>query len=80
MIRCYFNPLGLQRVKLSLNGKVILDSQFNGANIWLEARFSPDILCPGIENELWFELPDARMPDNGDKRILGIALKRLIIA
>ncbi|MEJ5299407.1 MAG: glycosyltransferase [Thermodesulforhabdaceae bacterium] len=79
IVRCNFNTLGLQRIKLGLNKEVILDSEFNGIDLWFEARFSPDILCSGIENELLFELPDARMPDNGDKRVLGIALKKLII-
>ena len=50
-----------------------------GIDIWMEMRFSPSFLRSNQINQLVFELPDARRPNNGDPRVLAIALKKFVL-
>jgi arabinofuranosyltransferase len=70
-----FYTFSKQRVELILNGKIIysgipLEDSSNG----LVIPFDSYILVNGL-NKLQFNLPDARIPGNGDQRVLALSLK-----
>lgn len=70
-----FTTLGEQTVQISLNDEPLLERRFDGAGE-VELRIElPDSLLQEGENIVQFHLPDARKPDNGDARILAVALK-----
>lgn len=72
-IRLVFHTLGTQRIQCYLNGDMIFSGVFQGTGREL-------ILSSGgfrLNNHLLFRLPDARRPDNGDPRVLGIALREI---
>lgn len=70
-----FTTLGEQTVQISLNDEPLLERRFDGAEE-VELRIEvPDSLLQEGENIVQFDLPDARKPDNGDARILAVALK-----
>ncbi|MGQ9746109.1 MAG: glycosyltransferase, partial [Dissulfurimicrobium sp.] len=75
-MRLLFNTLGEQHISVSLNGKLLFDGSVYGEN--REIAFQHCDFRKG-ENKLFFLLPDARQPDNGDKRYLAIAFKELEI-
>jgi hypothetical protein len=73
------NTLGKQRVRVFLNDTLLTEQELEGIDIWMEMRFSPSLLRSNQINQLVFELPDARRPNNGDSRGLAIALKKFIL-
>jgi len=73
------NTLGKQRVRVFLNDTLLTEQELEGIDIWMEMRFSPSLLRSNQINQLVFELPDARRPDNGDPRVLAIALKKFVL-
>lgn len=66
--------LGKQRVTISLNEKEIYSGELNSWDEKIAIRFSPSLIKNGT-NIIKFDLPDARKPDNGDTRVLALALK-----
>jgi glycosyltransferase involved in cell wall biosynthesis len=79
IIRLLLNTLGKQRVRVFLNDILLTEQELEGADIRMEMRFSPSLLRSSHTNQLVFELPDARRPNNGDSRALAIALKKFIL-
>ena len=73
------NTLGKQRVRVFLNDTLLTEQKLEGIDIWMEMRFSPSLLRSNQINQLVFELPDARRPNNGDPRMLAIALKKFVL-
>lgn len=69
-------PLGAQRLALKLNGKNIYSGKIDGGPQTLEIDLPRQVLARG-DNQLIFQLPDARAPGNGDPRLLGFALESL---
>lgn len=70
-----FTTLGEQTVQISLNDEPLLERRFDGAeDVELRIEVPHSLLQEG-ENIVQFDLPDARQPDNGDARILAVALK-----
>lgn len=65
---------GEQRVIANFNGRPIIDKIESGSRVLLKL----DLVNFKIGlNRLEFELPDARMPSNGDGRELGIAVRTI---
>jgi len=79
IIRLLLNTLGKQRVRVFLNDTLLTEQELEGIDIRMEMRFSPSLLRSSHTNQLVFELPDARRPNNGDSRGLAIALKKFIL-
>jgi hypothetical protein len=74
--------LGEQNVTVLLNGTDIGRLSFPGSPARPSTRtlrFDGALLKPHGINQITFYLPDARQPDNGDARRLGLALRSLII-
>jgi len=69
---------GTQRLNLNLNGKSIYKTTLTGAPQVLEIKIPNGSIKTGL-NKLALELPDAKVPDNGDPRKLGFALQELQI-
>lgn len=67
---------GAQRIAIFLNGQKIHDAILTGAPESVAINLPADLLEIG-DNTLQFELPDARVPDNGDPRTLGFALESI---
>jgi glycosyltransferase involved in cell wall biosynthesis len=72
-----FKTLGRQRVSLGLNGEPLRAGEFEGDDVRLRAPRAA--LRPG-PNVLRFDLPLARMPSNGDLRLLAIAFRRVEVS
>jgi phosphoglycerol transferase len=70
--------LGRQHLTLWLNEKIIYSAELNGIEQTLSIELPIGLLKAGT-NVLKFELPDARLPDNGDPRVLAFALQSLKI-
>jgi hypothetical protein len=79
ILRLLLNTLGKQRVRVFLNDTLLTEQELEGIDIRMEMRFSPSLLRSSHTNQLVFELPDARRPNNGDSRGLAIALKKFIL-
>jgi ADP-heptose:LPS heptosyltransferase/glycosyltransferase involved in cell wall biosynthesis len=75
-LKLIFNTLGRQRIIARLNGRQVVSATYDGKNIRLMV---PGKYLKVGSNALEFELPDARMPGNGDTRRLAIAVKSLEI-
>ena len=71
------NTCGTQRMGILFNGVRLYSGELAGAPEKLIFDLPSDLLKVG-ENTLQFELPDARVPDNGDPRLLGFALEFLV--
>ena len=69
---------GPQRIKMSWNGREIFDQRMQLAAEGLKVTFPKDWIQLGY-NVLSFELPDAKLPGNGDLRVLALRLKDLRI-
>lgn len=69
-----FRPLERQRVSIVINQQPVLAEEYSGSNIFEVSITVPAGLLRQGANTLQFELPDARLPGNGDTRELGLAL------
>ena len=69
-----FRPLERQRVSMLINEQEVLTSEYSDSNIFEVVITVPAGLLRQGTNTLQFELPDARLPGNGDTRELGLAL------
>ncbi|MDN6855248.1 hypothetical protein QO207_01510 [Pseudomonas sp. CAN2814] len=72
-----FGALGSQRVALRLNGHSLGEFQLQGWDERLVIPIDPRWLLVEADNELEWDLPDARTPGTGDPRTLAIALREL---
>lgn len=69
-----FRPLERQRVSILINQQPVLEEEFSGSDIFEVVITVPAGTLREGSNTLRFELPDARLPGNGDTRELGLAL------
>jgi FkbM family methyltransferase len=69
---------GPQRIYVSLNGKSIYKVTLSGAHQQVEIKIPMGVFQNGLNN-LEFELPDAKIPDNGDLRRISFALQEITI-
>jgi hypothetical protein len=66
--------LGQQGVSVLINDLLLLETRVESPEVaLLQIPIPPNTLKPG-RNTVYFHLPDARTPGNGDSRVLGIAL------
>ena len=70
--------VGPQKIRIFWNDRVIYDQRIQLASDGLQVRFPKEWIQPGY-NTLSFDLPDAKMPGNGDLRVLALRLKDLRI-
>jgi len=71
------HSLGNQRLKISVNGNYIDQITVHPHHKSWEISFNPKYLNNGNSNQIDIELPDAHQPDNGDYRVLAIAIKKI---
>ena len=71
-----FDTLGPQRLTAKMNGRQVVEETYDGRRIALKIPVTD--LRSGT-NSLEFELPDAKVPGNGDTRRLGIAVREIRI-
>jgi hypothetical protein len=69
---------GHQRVNFILNGKSIYKTTLTGAPQEIEIKVPNGAFKTGL-NKIDLDLPDAKVPGNGDPRKLGFALQNLKI-
>ena len=74
-LHLHFGTLEKQRIIVYINGSKIGDKQFNSWDTHTNFDFNPNILKTDAINIITFKLPNAHKPNNGDNRILAIALK-----
>jgi hypothetical protein len=70
--------LGEQNMRLYLNGVIILETKCDGTRQSHSIAIPQGVLKWG-KNTLSFELPNARLPGNGDQRMLAFALEGIEI-
>jgi len=70
--------LGKQHVEIELNGIKVFDELLSGDEINHTISLTKGTLSK-CENTLYFFLPDARIPGNGDTRLLAFALEKITI-
>ena len=69
------SALGIQNIKVLLNGTKIGDFDLSGDEPAMTAlTFKGSLLHEDTINELQFIFPNAKKPDNGDSRILALSL------
>ena len=73
------HSLGQQRLNISINGEYIDQIVVHPHSRLWEINFNPAYLHNGSSNQIDIALPDAHQPDNGDTRVLAIAIKKLEI-
>ncbi len=79
LLRLHIRTLGRQEIKLTINEKYIGSQIVNELDVYLNFKFNPSILSMENINTIKFEFPDAHKPNNGDPRILAMALKSFSI-
>ncbi|KHD05302.1 hypothetical protein PN36_18040 [Candidatus Thiomargarita nelsonii] len=67
--------LGEQIIKITINGNYIGSQKANSWDTVLKFKFEPKILNQGSINLIHFEFPNAHKPNNGDQRVLAMAIK-----
>jgi len=70
---------GRQKIIVSLNGVEVARYDARNARSDITVEFDPALIANGELNTLEFFFPDARRPNNGDKRFLAMAFKKLEI-
>ena len=79
ILKLYISTLGKQKITILINNNNVGTQIVNSSDIHIAFHFNPNILKKNRINIIEFKLPDAHKPSNGDKRILAIALKSLVI-
>ena len=69
---------GSQRMKIAWNGRTLYAAAGELRSQGLMLAVPKDEIQPGY-NVLSFDLPDAKMPGNGDLRVLALRLKEIRI-
>ena len=76
VLKLRVGTLGSQKITISLNETQIYSGVVDAGDKVLDIPINRTLLVSGEDtNTLAFELPDARLPGNGDPRILALALK-----
>jgi hypothetical protein len=78
IINLHAGALGKQRVIILLNGKEIYSNELNNWDENVTIKFPSSWIDKG-RNTIEFKLPDARRPENGDSRVLALAIKDIQI-
>jgi hypothetical protein len=71
--------LGKQQIIVSINDVLIGSKRINTSSKGIRFRFAPNILNKDGMNTIQFDFPDAKKPDNGDPRVLAMALRSFIV-
>jgi hypothetical protein len=71
------SPLSRQPFRLLLNAHLVGDFVLDNTEQTLSIKVDPGLFIQGAVNVLHFELPDARVPGNGDPRMLALAFKKI---
>ncbi len=74
-----FQPHGQQIVRIYVNDHLLYDEQADAQGPVIATLSLPPALIRQGHNIIRFELPNARMPGNGDPRVLGVALFELVL-
>lgn len=74
LLKLQVGTLGKQKITISVNDTDIFSEKVESWDQSLDVYFDKKLLING-KNILEFQLPDARLPGNGDLRILALALK-----
>lgn len=75
ILNLHIGTLGKQEIKLSINDNFIGNQTVNALDENLSFNFNPNLLYTDSMNTISFEFPDAHKPNNGDQRVLAMALK-----
>lgn len=79
LLSLHIGTLGEQKIKVTINDKYIGSQKVNGWNKDIQFKFDPEILNKNQVNIIKFEFPNAHKPNNGDPRVLAMALKSFMI-
>ena len=74
-IKLHLGTFGKQNISIYLNTHLLYKNTVNDSNLSLNLKYQKDWLTTNKSNTLHFDLPNAHKPNNGDNRILAIALK-----
>jgi hypothetical protein len=78
IINLHAGSLGKQHVIILLNGKEIYSNELHEWDANITSKFPSSWIDRG-RNTIEFKLPDAHQPENGDTRVLALALKEIQI-
>jgi hypothetical protein len=76
-IELHIATLGKQRISILLNKEKIYQNTLDTRDKIINLKFDKNILNSDKINKLIFILPDARLPGNGDTRILAVQFKSI---
>ena len=79
LLKLQIGTLGKQEIKVKLNGHSIGDNIINSNDTTITFNFNKNYLIDNHINTIEFEFPNAHKPNNGDPRVLAMALKSLSI-
>ena len=79
LIHFNIGSLGEQEITVYLNEKQIGSKKINGWNLNLTFTFDPKLLIDNKKNIIKFVYSNAHKPNNGDQRVLAMALKSFSI-
>lgn len=74
VLRLHVGTLGPQKITMSINGAEVYSGVIEAWDKILDVPLDKTLLSDDL-NTLAFELPNARRPENGDPRVLALALK-----
>jgi len=75
----HIRTLGKQEIKLTINNQYIGNKTVDSSDTNITFKFDPKLLSSDAINTIKFEFPDAHKPNNGDQRVLAMALKSFSI-
>jgi len=78
-LHLHISTLKKQKITLIINNHHISSKTINATDTNITFQFNPKILNVNSENIIKFEYINAQMPNNGDQRILAMALKSFIL-
>ncbi len=79
VLRLHIGTLGKQKIKVFINAHYIGDQIRNSGDTNISFKFDKNLLLENKLNTISFEFPNAHKPNNGDQRVLAIALKSFSI-
>lgn len=75
ILKLHIGSLGKQEIKVIINGHYVGSQTFDTWDKNIFFFFDPNILHAGSNNTIEFKFSNAHKPNNGDQRVLAIALK-----
>jgi len=79
LVHFHIGTLGKQEIKLTINNQYIGSKTVDSSDTNITFKFDPKLLSSDAINTIKFEFPDAHKPNNGDQRVLAMALKSFSI-